>query len=112
MVIFQAVANNKKQEIAELLINKMYSEKYMIDTCNTNQFATYNSLKLELLFLDNLEYFKLSAGQTKKILAGNYKNLFVKLDDLEKIEKLQLHSIIEVTNIYNNGNDLWEEFES
>ena len=116
MGIFQDAVNNIKKEIAELQIDEYYSNKYAIKTCDIiSKFKTFNGLRLELLFLDNTEYLTLTLSQNKKILSGNYKNLFIRFDDLEAIESLKLQGPIQVnnvTNIYNNNNtnDLWEEF--
>jgi len=114
MGIFQDAVSNIKKQLAEMQIDKLYSEQYSIKTCNTISFKSESSLRVELLFLDNTEYLTLTLSQNKKILTGNYKNLFIRADDLEAIESLKLQNPIQVnniTNIYNNTqNDLWEEF--
>lgn len=114
MGIFQDAVNNIKKELAEMCIDEYYSNKYAIKTCDIiSKFKTFNNLKIELLFLNNTEYLTLTLCQNKKILSGNYKNLFIRFDDLEAIESLKLQGPIQVnniTNVYNNSNDLWQEF--
>jgi hypothetical protein len=113
MGTFQAAVDNIKKQLAEMQIDKLYSEQYAIQTCNVNKFKTDNSLQIELLFLDNLEYIPLTLTQTKKILTGNYKNLFTRADDLIAVNNLKLQGPVQInniTNVFNSGNDLWEEF--
>lgn len=115
MGIFQAAVNNIKKQLAEMQIDKLYSEQYAINTCVVNKFKTNNSLQLELLFLDNTDYLTLTLTQTKKILTGNYKNLFTREDDLIAVNNLKLQGPVQINNITNNyineGDDNWEEFE-
>jgi hypothetical protein len=86
MGVFQVAVDNIKKQLAEMQIDKLYSEQYAIQTCVENKFKTTNSLQIELLFLNNTDYLVLTPLQSKKILSGNYKNLFISTCDLGIID--------------------------
>lgn len=100
MGTFQDAVSNIKQQIAEFIIDESYSNKYLINTCDIDRFKTYNGLKLELLLLDNTDYLTLTPFQTKKLLSGNYKNLFASDAEIKKILQIKSYPSTETNSIY------------
>lgn len=114
MEILQAAASKLKTRFAEIIEQDYISQNYGIKSCLGKNIKSFNSLKLELLFVDNLRYVCLNEKQLQKVKTGNYKNLFKRKAYSGKLQDIDLQDpvvVINNINIVNNvattGNDEW-----
>lgn len=78
METLQVAVNNIKNKFTDLIQEIYVTRNYGLKSCNDNIIKSYNSTKLELIFLSNIGYVCLTQKQLLKIKAGSFKNLFVK----------------------------------
>ena len=117
MEILQTVANSLKCKLATAIKDKYITENYGIKSCKPNSIKSFNSDKLELIFISNIYYICLSDKQLQKIKSQNYKNLFIRkafsnrLGDVILEESIVINNtyITNVTNINNGGEDMWDQ---
>jgi hypothetical protein len=90
MEILQVAVSKLKIKFSEL-VDAIYSFKnYGIKSCNNNISKSYNSVKLELIFLMNVEYVCLTDEQLFKIQNNSFKCLFKKESFPELSTKMSL----------------------
>ena len=71
------VINKTKHKFYSFIKNKKMADDYGIKEKSTFNFTNFLSNKIELLFLENIDYLKpLTNTQLNKISKGNFKNLF------------------------------------
>lgn len=113
MGILQTAASKVKCEFAEFIEQDYISQNYGIKSCHRSGIRTFANIKLEKIFLDNLNYLCLKENQLKKIKAGNYKNLFRRKAFSGKLENIYLddpviiQNNITINNVVSNDNDEW-----
>lgn len=116
----EIVVNNVKCNLFKLKHTEYLKDLYDVEICNERlSFYSLDSLKLELLFLQNLKYLKYSKKQYIQILSGNYKELFTKENKITKLLSIDLNEYTEINNYntvinnnnVNTGNDKWSEFD-
>lgn len=97
MVTLQDVVNKLKINSANTVELKLINTNYGIVSCNAESFKTFNSNKLEIIFLSNINYMCLLPSEMNTVLTGNYKDLF-KIDCLSSIDDIKLEKPIVVNN--------------
>jgi len=76
MEILPTVVNKLRVKFSELIEDIYISRNYGIKSCDDNTIKSYNNIKLELIFLTNVEYVCLTNKQLFKIQNSGYKDLF------------------------------------
>lgn len=117
MEILQTVANKLKCVLSNTMKDQQIIDNYGIKLCKSNPIKSFNTNKLELIFVSNLGYICLSDRQLQKIKSQNYKNLFTrkaysnKLGDVVLEEPIIINNtyITNVTNVTNGGEDVWDQ---
>lgn len=115
MEILQVVANKLKCRFSDLVQDMYIKDNYGIKSCKDNTIQSFDSVKLELIFISNLKYVCLNARQLQKVKAQNYKNLFTRKAYSTKLEDVVLEepTIINNTYITNVTNvttdDTWDQ---
>lgn len=117
MEILKVAANKLKCDFSNLVKDDYIIENYGIKSCKNFVIKSFNSTKLELIFISNLAYVCLNDNQLQKIKAGNYKDLFtrkpftINLGDVILEEPVIINNtyITNVTNINNGEQDMWDQ---
>lgn len=113
MGILQTAVNKIKCEFTDFIEQDYISQNYGIKSCHRNGIRSFETIKLEAIFLSNLCYIPLKENQLRKIKAGNYKNLFRRKAFSGKLENIHLedpvivNNITVVNNIASDHNDEW-----
>lgn len=79
MEILKDVVSKIKSEFTNRINQNYMVKNYGVD-CNIKNIRSFESIKLELIFLSNINYICLNDNQIKKIKSRNYKNLLKKDD--------------------------------
>ncbi len=118
MTILNPVVNNLKITQAKIAEQNLLNENYGIKFCIKDTSKLFNSNKLEIIFLENLEYLDLKQNQINKIKVQNYKGLLKKKLYQKDFENIELetpvivnHNTIINNTIIDNVNDEWETNE-
>lgn len=113
MGILQVAVNNIKCKFSSLIEDSYIQNNYGIKLCKNFSIKDFNSVKLELIFLDNLNFINLNQKQISKIASGNYKNLFKrkvysgKMSDITLEDPVIVNNITIVNNVASEQNDEW-----
>lgn len=113
MEILQVAASKLKCKFAETISGEYVYKNYGIKSCGKHIFKPFDNIKLELIFISNIEYVCLNQNQLMKIKAGNYKNLFVrkaysgKIKDIDLNDPVIINNITIVNNVASDHNDEW-----
>lgn len=113
MEILQVAVNKLKCNFLDVIEDNYISQNYGINSCKNYTIKTFNSIKLELIFVSNLQYVCLNDKQLLKVKSGNYKNLFTrkahsgKIKDIELEDPIIINNITVVNNIASEHNDEW-----
>lgn len=94
MEILQVAVNKLKCRFSEMIEEEYIVENYGIKSCTNHFLKPFDNIKLELIFLSNIEYICLSEDQLRKIKSGNYKNLFFKKPNFEVREVDLINPVI------------------
>ena len=113
MEILQAVVNKLKCKFTDFIEQEYIVKNYGIKSCIDNTIKSFNSNKLEIIFLSNIGYVCINENQLRKIKSGNYKNLFKrkafsgKLEDVFLEDPVIINNITIVNNVTPEQNDEW-----
>ena len=94
MKILQVAVNKLKCNFAEMISNDYIVKNYGIKSCATHILKPFENIKLELIFLANIEYVCLTDDQLRKVKAGNYRNIFLKETDTKILEMELIDPVI------------------
>ncbi len=116
METLQTVVSNLKAESAKKFEIKFIEKNYGLKSCSKFNFNTFNSNKLEIIFLSNIEYLCLNEQQLQKVLNRRYKNLIrrksisIDITNIEIEAPVIVNNVTNVTNITNNNlDDYWDQ---
>lgn len=99
MEILQVAVNNLRSKFSNLVSEEYINKNYGLKPCNDIVIKSFNSIKLELIFVSNLEYVCLNQNQLAKVKAGNYKNLFKRKSYSGKMDNVELEDPVIINNI-------------
>jgi len=112
METLQTVVNKLKVDFAKKAETNLIVNNYGIKFCVDSPFVSFNSKKLELIFLSNLCYLSLKENQLNRILVQNYKDLFKKKAYCLNVDDIELEDPVIVNNYITNNyqvDDYWDQ---
>lgn len=111
METLQTVVSNLKAESAKKFEIKFIEKDYGLKSCSKFNFNTFNSNKLEIIFLSNIEYLCLNEQQLQKVLNRRYKNLLKRKTCSTDLNEIELEAPIIVNNVTNITNNITNTIE-